>query len=182
MLIKHYFRFNSICKKTKSHKSPDWSRLVRQKLDEWDGESNSFFFIRHKPDLSFNGKSFAVRFLNTFGFGSRYRKTYFLLLIEPILNHTAPYHLLRLAAYEEKKLVHSISGNDRFSHKLLNLFIVKLMLFRTRIFLEIVSSKVLISSVIEQPLSEAGQPMLVNVVGTSEDLTWGHLTCKVWCD
>lgn len=34
------FLLDRICKKTKSHKSPDWSRLVRQKLDEWDGESD----------------------------------------------------------------------------------------------------------------------------------------------
>ncbi|KAG5678526.1 hypothetical protein PVAND_008193 [Polypedilum vanderplanki] len=32
-------RFIVICKKTKAHRNPpDWSRLIRQKLDEWDGE------------------------------------------------------------------------------------------------------------------------------------------------
>lgn len=34
----HHFIYYRICKKTKNHKTHDWSRLVRQKLDEWDGE------------------------------------------------------------------------------------------------------------------------------------------------
>lgn len=30
--------FFSICKKKTTHKTLDWSRAIRQKLDEWDGE------------------------------------------------------------------------------------------------------------------------------------------------
>ncbi|KAL7052666.1 hypothetical protein ACKWTF_004956 [Chironomus riparius] len=36
-------RFIVICKKTKTHRNADWSRLIRQKLDEWDDDSDHHY-------------------------------------------------------------------------------------------------------------------------------------------
>lgn len=63
LILKFLFLTLRICKKTKNHKSPDWSRLVRQKLDEWDGEYS--LLISKKLDSMFNGKVLLLKRFST---------------------------------------------------------------------------------------------------------------------
>lgn len=51
LMNKKILQLSRICKKTKTHRSPEWSRLVRQKLDEWEGEFLNFFFRKAKTRL-----------------------------------------------------------------------------------------------------------------------------------